>query len=113
MGLLLIISSHSFLLRRSFSASKSFSVFSYNFLLSYLSRFLTISLIFHSCFPVEDCHPLASVVLSRFLMVGFIFLLFSFSEFYLNSPVDSFLLSCLQHCPKFRQINMKVIFSYF
>jgi len=42
-------------------------MFSYNFLLSYLSRRLTISLIFHSCFPVEDCQRLASVVLSRFL----------------------------------------------
>jgi hypothetical protein len=76
MGLLFVISSHSFLLRLSFSASTLFSMFSYNFHLSYLSRFLKISLIFHSCFPfpVEDYHPLASVVLSCFLMVGFIFL---------------------------------------
>jgi hypothetical protein len=73
-GLLLVISSHNFLRCLSFSASAPFSRFSYNFLLSYLSRFLTISLIFHSCFPVQDCQRLTSVALSRFLMINLIFL---------------------------------------
>lgn len=111
---LLVISYHNLLLCLSFSASTPFSLFSYKFIFSYFSRFLTMSLIFHSCFPVEDCQCLASVVLSRFLMVNFIFLFFfSFSEFYPNFPVDSFLLSCLPHCLKFCQINMKFIFLLF
>lgn len=67
-------SSHNFLLCPSFSTSKSFSRFVYIFLLSYLSLFLNISLIFPSCFPVENCLGLASFILWHFLMVSFIFL---------------------------------------
>lgn len=111
-GFLLVISSHNFLLCLSFSASTNlFNVFLQLSLVLFVTPSYHI-LNFPFLFSCRGLSAFSFCCVITFFRVSFIFLFF-LSEFYLNFPVDSFLLSCLPHCLKFCQINMKVIFSSF